>query len=331
MDFVSTFKTDNSTYWTYGVSLVTSTHSFSNNDQILLVVVAAPVGAQGAQGDMGPQGAQGVAGRNAGATYYFNYSDASVITPYKEFSTVASGAQSDLLVTVPAQTNDQLFAQFISDDLNSSYIPAGSQLINIWGRNETAVPPLFPQANLYCTMQLADNAGTPYGSVYTSNINIVYVDGTNPVLTPLTIDLPNISVNPTDRMIVKLYVNNYYDDPIGYTFYTQCSQYYSYTNTTFNIVGATGAQGAQGAQGADGAQGSVGPTGAQGIAGPTGPTGAQGDIGIQGAQGATGAQGSTGPGISSTGPNTINSVWSGTQAQYNALGTYDSATIYFID
>lgn len=36
--------------------------------------------------------------------------------------------------------------------------------------------------------------------------------------------------------------------------------------------------------------------------------------------------------IASVGPNTINSVWSGTQAQYDALApTYSTTTIYFIE
>ena len=33
----------------------------------------------------------------------------------------------------------------------------------------------------------------------------------------------------------------------------------------------------------------------------------------------------------STGPNAIGGIWSGTQAQYDALGTYSATTLYFID
>jgi len=43
-----------------------------------------------------------------------------------------------------------------------------------------------------------------------------------------------------------------------------------------------------------------------------------------------GAQGPTGPGIESVGPITVDKFWSGTLAQYNALGTYSTDTIYFI-
>lgn len=102
------------------------------------------------------------------------------------------------------------------------------------------------------------------------------------------------------------------------------------------IITATGPAGPQGEQGIQGEQG---PTGSQGPQGPIGATGPQGEQGIQGITGATGPQGiqgiqgatgATGPGISSTGPTTINSVWSGSQAQYDALGTWSSDTIYFV-
>lgn len=33
----------------------------------------------------------------------------------------------------------------------------------------------------------------------------------------------------------------------------------------------------------------------------------------------------------SASPNTISNVWSGTQAQYDALGSYDNATLYFVE
>lgn len=36
-------------------------------------------------------------------------------------------------------------------------------------------------------------------------------------------------------------------------------------------------------------------------------------------------------GIESVGPNTLDSVWSGSQAQYDALSTYSTTTIYFIE
>ena len=59
-----TSRTDNTTYWTYGVTLITSTYTFPNNHQMLFVISAGVQGAQGAQGTTGQSitGAQGANG-----------------------------------------------------------------------------------------------------------------------------------------------------------------------------------------------------------------------------------------------------------------------------
>jgi hypothetical protein len=54
------------TYWEYPVTLVTSTHSFGNNNQILVAVVA-PSGTSGTSGVNGTSGVSGTSGMN-GAT-----------------------------------------------------------------------------------------------------------------------------------------------------------------------------------------------------------------------------------------------------------------------
>ena len=87
--------------------------------------------------------------------------------------------------------------------------------------------------------------------------------------------------------------------------------------------GATGAQGIQGVQGERGPQGETGPQGATGPQGERGPQGEKGDTGSQGPQGAAGSGN-----VSSA---TINTIWTGTQAQYDALTTYSNDTLYFID
>ena len=110
------------------------------------------------------------------------------------------------------------------------------------------------------------------------------------------------------------------------------------------VKGPQGDTGAQGPQGETGPQGPIGPTGPQGETGPQGPqgpTGPQGDTGPQGPQGPTGPQGETGPqgpqgpqgpkGDGNVSSTSINTIWTGTQTQYDALGTYDETTLYFID
>lgn len=63
---VSGAPVNNSGYWTFPVTLVTSTYSFSNNDAIILAVSLVgeqgPQGPAGPAGDTGPQGPQGIQG-----------------------------------------------------------------------------------------------------------------------------------------------------------------------------------------------------------------------------------------------------------------------------
>ena len=85
-------------------------------------------------------------------------------------------------------------------------------------------------------------------------------------------------------------------------------------------------QGPQGERGEQGPQGETGPQGPQGERGAQGP---QGETGAQGPQGERGIQGPQGTGnVSSL---TINTIWTGTQAQYEALSGYSADTLYFID
>jgi collagen type I/II/III/V/XI/XXIV/XXVII alpha len=257
-------------------------------------------GATGAKGEVGATGAQGAAGISAGATYYFNESESSEITPYKVISTIPSGAQQTILKTLTSNQTGLLVQEFITPELGFAVIPGGTQRFHF----HFLKPASNDNIETYVTLQLTDSLGTPVGPVITSGSALIgWVDVSTPAEVTTDLTLPTTIVDPTYRMIVKIYVSNLDSTTHNITWYTQGVQYYSYVLTTVGVVGNKGETGAQGAQG------------------DPGPTGAQGD---------TGAQGAVGP-ISSTGPNTINSVWSGTQVQYDALGTYDAATIYFID
>lgn len=86
-------------------------------------------------------------------------------------------------------------------------------------------------------------------------------------------------------------------------------------------AGPEGPVGPAGPQGPQGIQGVAGPEGPEGPVGPAGPQGPQGIQGLQGPQGNQGVQGD---------PGTTPNWWTGTQAQYDALGTYDSNTQYWI-
>jgi hypothetical protein len=49
-------STDNTTYWSYPVTLVSSTHQFSNNDDILFIITTTPSGTSGSSGTSGTSG-----------------------------------------------------------------------------------------------------------------------------------------------------------------------------------------------------------------------------------------------------------------------------------
>jgi hypothetical protein len=93
-------------------------------------------------------------------------------------------------------------------------------------------------------------------------------------------------------------------------------------------------------QGIKGEPGDTGPQGPQGATGPQGPTGPQGTTGPQGATGPQGPQGATGPqGAASAitsnptgiaGADLVSNVVSLTQAEYDAIGSKNAATLYII-
>ena len=93
--------------------------------------------------------------------------------------------------------------------------------------------------------------------------------------------------------------------------------------------GPAGTDGTNGQDGADGQDGAAGPQGPQGPIGPAGPEGPEGPQGPQGPAGTTAWNDITGrpPVVTST---TVEMLWQGTQAQYDALGTYSDETLYFI-
>jgi hypothetical protein len=101
------------------------------------------------------------------------------------------------------------------------------------------------------------------------------------------------------------------------------------------VVGASGGgiQGPPGPQGPVGPQGPAGPAGADGATGPAGPTGPAGADGATGPAGPTGPAGAPNPLADAVKDlNSVNYVkqWIGTQAQYDALGTWDATTFYNI-
>jgi len=55
-------KTDNTTYWTYAITLLSATHQFNGNDNILFIITSTPSGTSGTSGANGTSGVNGTNG-----------------------------------------------------------------------------------------------------------------------------------------------------------------------------------------------------------------------------------------------------------------------------
>ena len=146
---------------------------------------------------------------------------------------------------------------FITPELGFSIIPAGVQRFNL----HYLLPTSNSDLEGYIELQLADSTGTPIGSTITSNVSLLpYVDAINPGELNVDVVLPTTSISPTNRMIVRLYLNNLDSTLRSVIFYTEGNANYSYVITSVGQIAA-----------ATGATGETGPTGATGETGPTGP------------------------------------------------------------
>jgi collagen type I/II/III/V/XI/XXIV/XXVII alpha len=226
-------------------------------------------GAEGAQGATGATGAQGTAGISAGAVFYFNQSEASDVLGYRNLSTLPTTATIQTVTTnLTSSQTGALVQQFMSQPIGFPVIPAGVQRFNLY----YTLPAAVADVEAYVTLQLANSAGVPYGPVITSGLHVIGYELGLPNETFIDIVLPTTSIDPTDRMIVKLYLDNLDTVPRSVVFSTE-NGYYSLVTTSVGVVGNKGETGAQGAQGITGAQGAQGVTGAQGATGAQGTTG----------------------------------------------------------
>ena len=95
---------------------------------------------------------------------------------------------------------------FITDStgLGVNVIPPGIQRFHLHLlKNNTN-----DNTDTFCTIELANSAGTSYGTVLSTNQSAIgYVSGSIPVEVAVDLVIPtSFYVLPTDRMIVKIYV-----------------------------------------------------------------------------------------------------------------------------
>jgi hypothetical protein len=114
--------------------------------------------------------------------------------------------------------------------------------------------------NAYVEIQLADSSGTPIGPTLTSSVEqIGWVAPSTPYEIQVEITLNTISIDPTDRMICRLYLDNLDNQSHSVTFYTEGSANYSYVITSVGqIAGTSGSSGSSGTSGSSGSSGTSG-------------------------------------------------------------------------
>lgn len=288
-------------------------------------------------GTSGTSGTSGVDGISSGQVYYFNQSQSSDVSPYKVLATTPdASAQQTVATALSGSQQGALVSQFITSQLGFAVIPGGTQRFHLHYLKQAS----NDHIQAYVTIQLANSTGTAIGPVISTGISeIGWVDASTPVEVTLDLTLPTTGIDPTNRMIVKLYLSNNDSSAHSITWYTEGTQYYSFVVTTVSSVsgtsGTSGTSGINGAQGANGTSGTSGTSGINGTSGIDGANGSSGTSGINGTSGISGSSGTSGVSpigsITTSGPSSIAYIWSGTQAQYNALGTYDATTLYFIE
>jgi hypothetical protein len=261
--------------------------------------LTGPTGSQGIQGPTGSTGAtgpQGLQGISAGQVYYFNESVSTGINSYKELSITPLATSEQIVNTSTTGTTPVMFTSFITPQLGFSVIPGGTQKFHLHYLKSSS----GNNIDTYITIQLYDSTGlTPVGPILTTNTaQIGWIDSITPVEINVDLTLPTTTIDPTNRMVVRLYIVDQSSGDHNIKWYTEGTSYYSFVLTSVGATpgpagptGPAGPIGSTGPTGATGSQGSIGltgPTGSQGIQGPIGPTGSTGPIGPTGSTGPTG-------------------------------------------
>ena len=197
------------------------------------------------------------------------------MSPYKVLTTTpTSTTQQTVSKTLSSNQQNVLVQEFLTPELGFTFIPAGVQRFKLY----YTITGSGVDVESYVTLELADQSGAGYGNILTSSsVRITYNDG-DPYEVSIDVVFPGTAILQTDRMIVKLYLNNLDNTNRTVEWDTE-NGYYSYVITTVGVIGNRGATGATGPTGNTGNTGATGPTG------NTGPTGTAGPTGITGATG----------------------------------------------
>ena len=253
-------------------------------------------GASGVPGTSGTSGSSGANGISAGQTYYLNESQNSDVSGYKVLSTEPSTATTQTLTTnLTGNQQNVLVSDYITPQLGFNVIPGGVQRFHLHYLKQASNDDI----DAYVQIQLADSSGTPIGPTISSNIALIgWVSSVIPVEVNLDIVIPTTTIDPTNRMIVRLYLSNNDSTSHSVVYYTEGNSYYSFVVTSVGAIagssGSSGSSGQNGTSGSSGASGINGTSGSNGLSGVDGTSGSSGVNGAGGTSGSSGANGTSG-------------------------------------
>ena len=155
-----------------------------------------------------------------------------------------------------------MISDYITEELGFAVIPGGVQRFHTHLLKQAS----NDQIQFYVEIQLTDSSGTPIGPTLSSGSSeIGWVDASTPVEVTVDLTLPTTTIDPTNRMIVRLYLDNNNSSAKSVVYYTEGTSYYSFVLTSVGVVGST--SGTSGSSGTSGANGSSGSSGTSGING----------------------------------------------------------------
>ena len=225
-------------------------------------------GSTGTSGSSGTSGAQGPQGISSGQIYYFNMTATASVNGYRSLSTTPlpnGGTYSR--ETLTGNELGHLVETFMTDPLGFSIIPGGTQRFHLHFLKGA----VGHDIEAYVSIRLSDSVGVPIGPTLSTNKQYIgWNDSTTNVEVLIDLTLPTTGIDPTNRMLVNIYLDNKDSNSRTVQFHTEGTDDYSYVITSVGVVnGTSGVDGTSGTSGANGTSGSAGTSGLLSLTGTT--------------------------------------------------------------
>ena len=197
-------------------------------------------GTTGTSGSTGTSGTSGTSCQNgisSGQIYYFNQSQSAGINSYKVLDIMPSTASQQVVTTnLTSSEQGKLVSSFITPQLGFGVIPNGVQRFHAHFLKQASNDSI----QFYIQIQLANSSGVAIGpTLSTGNSEIGWVDASTPVEVTVDLTLPTTTIDPTNRMIARIYLSNNDNNTHQVDWYTEGTSYYSFVVTSVGVIGST--------------------------------------------------------------------------------------------